>query len=194
MDAFVISGGADVAPSLYGGVDPPEGEGDHDPARDTFEIALVRAARRRGKPILGICRGLEVLNVAFGGSLADVRHAMEPVAVDGFDNVVAHTVELEPGSVAAAAYGAGAVDVWCLHHQAPSVVAESLAVTGRSEDDVVEVLEGDPKEGFLLGVLFHPEFMLARNPVHLRPYQALVHAAREHGLRAPGEQEIGLYA
>ena len=190
LDAFVVSGGADIAPSLYGGVDPPEGESDHDPVRDTFEIELVRAARRRGKPILGICRGMEMLNVAFGGSLVERRHTMAPVAVDGFERVVAHAVELEPGSVAEAAYGSATIDVWCLHHQAPSAIGASLAVTGRSTDGVVEVLEGDPKEGFLLGVLFHPEFMLARNPVHLRPYQGLVEAARDHGLRAPGEHEI----
>lgn len=194
LDAFVISGGADVAPSLYGGVDPPEGEGDHDHVRDAFELALVRAARRRGKPILGVCRGMEVLNVAFGGSLTEVRHAMDAVAVDGFDHVVVHRVELTPGSVAASVYEAESVEVWCLHHQAPSAVGESLLVSGRSADGVVEVVEGDPKEGFLLGVLFHPEFMLARNPVHLRPYQAVVRAAHEQGLRAPGEREIGLYA
>jgi putative glutamine amidotransferase len=194
LDGFVISGGADIAPSAYGRVDPPEGVGDHDPVRDTFEIALVRAARRRGKPILGICRGMEVLNVAYGGGLAEVRHTLEPVALDGFDRVVVHTIELVPGSVAATAYGSDHVDVWCLHHQAPSVVGESLIVTGRSADGVVEVIEGDPKEGFLLGVLFHPEFMLARNPLHLRPYQALVEAARERGLRAPREHEVDLYA
>ena len=137
---------------------------------------------------------MEVLNVAFGGSLAEVRHTMEPVAVDGFDHVVVHTVGLQPGSVAASAYGVDAVEVWCLHHQAPDVVGGALAVTGRSADGVIEVLEGDAKEGFLLGVLFHPEFMLARNPAHLRPYKALVDAAREHGLRASGERELGLYA
>jgi putative glutamine amidotransferase len=194
LDAFVISGGADVAPSLYGGVDPPAGEGDHDFVRDGFEIALVRAARRRGKPILGICRGMEVLNVAFGGSLAETRHALETTAVDGLDHVVVHTVALRPGSLAATAYEAEAVDVWCLHHQAPGAVAESLAVTGRSADGVVEVLEGDPGEGFLLGVLFHPEFMLARNPVHIRPYRALVDAARTHSPRPRGEHEVGLHA
>ena len=74
--------------------DPVPGFGDHDPVRDAFEIALVRAARRQGKPILGICRGMELLNVAFGGSLAEVRHATEPVAMDGFDHVVVHSIEL----------------------------------------------------------------------------------------------------
>ena len=194
LDAFVVSGGADVAPSAYGGPEPGPGEGDHDLVRDAFELALVRAARRRGKPILGICRGMEVLNVAFGGSLAEVRHATEPVAVDGFARVVVHRVELTPGTVAASVYEDDAVDVWCLHHQAPSAIGESLRVSGRSADGVVEVIEGDPKEGFLLGVLFHPEFMFGRNPVHLRPYRAVVGAAREQSPRAPGEREIGLYA
>jgi putative glutamine amidotransferase len=194
LDGFVVSGGADVAPSAYGGPEPSPGEGDHDLVRDAFELALVRAARRRGKPLLGVCRGMEVLNVAFGGSLAEVCHATAPAAIDGLERVVEHRVELAPGSVAAAVYEAEAVDVWCLHHQAPDAVGESLLVSGRSADGVAEVIEGDPQEGFLLGVLFHPEFMFGRNAVHLRPYEALVRAARQHGLRAHGEHEVGLHA
>ena len=162
--------------------------------RDAFEIALVRAARRRGKPILGICRGMELLNVAFGGSLAEVRHATQPGAMDGFEQVVVHSVELTPGSVAAAVYESDTADVWCLHHQAPLAVSASLRVTGRARDGIIEVLEGDPKEGFLLGLLFHPEFMLGRNAAHLKPYEALVRAAREQFPRVPGEHEIGLFA
>ena len=194
LDAFVISGGADIAPSAYGGPELRESEGDHDHVRDAFEIALVRAARRRGKPILGVCRGMELVNVAFGGSLAGARHAMEPAAMDGFDHVVAHAVELSPGSVAAAVYESEVVDVWCLHSQAPSEVGRDLRVTGQSHDGVIEVLEGDAREGFLLGVLFHPEFMFGRNSAHLKPYQALVGAALEHGPRAQGEHQVGLYA
>jgi gamma-glutamyl-gamma-aminobutyrate hydrolase PuuD len=67
-------------------------------------------------------------------------------------------------------------------------------VTGRARDGIIEVLEGDPKEGFLLGLLFHPEFMFGRNAAHLKPYEALVRAAREHLPRVPGEHEIGLFA
>ncbi len=193
LDAFVISGGADIAPSAYGGAIARDGEGAHDPARDAFEIALVRAARRRGKPILGVCRGMELINVAYGGSLAGARHAMDSAAMDGFDHVVAHSVELSPVSLAAAAYESELVDVWCLHSQAPSELGRELRATGHSQDGVVEVLEGDAREGFLLGVLFHPEFMLERNPVHLKPYQALVRAARERGVRAQGEH-LGLIA
>jgi putative glutamine amidotransferase len=192
LDGFVVSGGADIAPSTYGGPEPRPGEGDHDPSRDAFELALVRAARRRGKPLLGVCRGMEIVNVAFGGTLAEARHTMAPAAVGGLERVVEHRVELTPGSLAAAVYAADGVDVWCLHHQAPDAVGESLVVSGRSADGVVEVVEGDPKEGFLLGVLFHPEFMFGRNPEHVRPYRALVEAARERGPRK--EHEVGLYA
>jgi putative glutamine amidotransferase len=194
LDAFVIAGGVDIAPAAYGGVNPSEDECDHDPVRDNFEIALVRAARRRRKPILGVCRGMELVNVAFGGSLTEIRHEAKWMAVDGFNRVVGHRVEFTPGSVVAAVYGSNVVDVWCLHHQAPGVVGEPLRITGRSRDGIVEVIEGEAETGFLLGLLFHPEFMLARNPIHLRPYQALIRATREHDLRLGEVREIGLGA
>ena len=192
LDAIVLAGGVDIAPSAYGGVSPSDGDRDHDPARDAFEIALVRAARQRRKPILGVCRGMELINVAFGGSLTDVHHETSSIEVDGFDHVVRHRIELTPGSIAATVYGSDGVDVWCLHHQAPGVVGDPLRITGRSGDGIVEVIEGDAETGFLLGLLFHPEFMLAQDAIHLRPYQALIAATREHHL---GEvRAIGLGA
>jgi putative glutamine amidotransferase len=194
LDGFVISGGTDIAPSAYGGVSSSEAGANHDLVRDAFEIALVRAARERGKPIFGVCRGMELINVAFGGSLTEARHPAESVAVDGFERVVLHQVELSPESLAAAVYESETVDVWCLHSQAPGEIAGELRATGRSQDGVVEVLEGDARDGFLLGVLFHPEFMLERNPAHLKPYAALVRAAAAHRPRAEGEQHVGLVA
>ena len=179
LDAFVIAGGVDIAPSTYGGRDAADGTGLYDHVRDEFEIQLVHAARRLGKPILGVCRGMELINVALGGTLVDnVRHDVEPIPVDGFDRMVLHQVTLTPESLAASVYEGTAVDVGCLHHQAPGTVPAALTVTGRAPDGVVEVVEGDRSGGFLLGLLFHPEYMIQRNDVHLRPYRALVEVAR----------------
>ncbi len=180
LDAFVIAGGVDIAPSAYGGQDVAGGTELYDHVRDEFEIELVHAVRRRGKPILGVCRGMELITVALGGTLVDdVRHDVEPIPVDGFDRMVLHQVTLTPGSLAASVYEGTAVDVGCLHHQAPGTVPSALTVTGRAPDGVVEVVEGDRSSGFLLGLLFHPEYMIERNDVHLRPYRALVDVARE---------------
>jgi len=180
LDAFVLAGGVDIARSSYGVADAGDGRDGHDRVRDRFEIRLLHAARRRGKPILGVCRGMELINVAFGGTLVDgVCHNVESVPLDGFDRVVLHRVELAPGSLAASVYGATAVDIGCLHHQGAGEVGDGLRVTGHAKDGVIEVVEGESSGSFLLGLLFHPEYMIERNAVHLRPYQALVDAARE---------------
>jgi putative glutamine amidotransferase len=103
------------------------------------------------------------------------------VPLDGFERMVLHRVTLAPGSLAAAVYGAEEVDVGCLHHQGAGVVPGDLTVSGWAPDGVVEAIEGDREGGFLLGLLFHPEYMISRNPVHLKPYQALIEATRAPG-------------
>jgi putative glutamine amidotransferase len=184
LDAFVFAGGVDIAPSAYGEPDLPAGEGDYDHVRDRFEIELLHAVRARGKPILGVCRGMELMTVAYGGTLVDgIEHPTEPVPLDGFERMVLHRVTLAPGSLAEEVYGAGEVDVGCLHHQGAGVIPEALTPTGWAPDGVVEAIEGDRDGGFLLGLLFHPEYMAGRNPVHLKPYQALVAAAHAYEAR-----------
>jgi putative glutamine amidotransferase len=179
LDAFVFAGGVDIAPSTYGQADPPPGSADHDRVRDRFEIALLHAVRERGKPILGVCRGMELITVAFGGTLVDgIEHETVPVPLDGFDRMVLHRVSLAPGSLAAEVYAADAVDVGCLHHQGAGSIPDALRATGWAPDGVVEAIEGAREGGFLLGLLFHPEYMVSRNPEHLRPYRALVDATR----------------
>lgn len=177
LDAFVLAGGVDIGPARYGG----EGDGDDttDHARDAFEIALVHAAGERGKPILGVCRGMEMLVVALGGTLVDtVQHSVAAAPMDGFPAVVRHDIALEPGTLAAAVYDGDSVAVACLHHQSPGVVPDALTVSGRAEDGVVEAVEGSRDDGFMLGLLWHPEYLADRHPEHLRPYHALVEAAR----------------
>jgi putative glutamine amidotransferase len=180
FDAFVLAGGVDISPSRYGGAGDGGPTTDH--ARDAFEIALVQAARARGKPVLGVCRGMEILVVALGGTLVDtMRHSVRAEPMEGFSSVVRHEIALERGSLAARVYATESIAVACLHHQSPDVVPDALTVSGVAEDGVIEAVEGQPDEGFLLGLLWHPEYLADRYPEHLRPYRALIEAALERG-------------
>lgn len=153
-DGLVLCGGGDVAPGLYGqenrGSQPP------DPLRDESELALVRAWLDAGKPILGICRGAQVLNVALEGTLIqDLPAPLLPFHVwEERDKV--HPVHSLPGSLLHRLYGP-LFSVNSAHHQAADRPGRGLAVTARSEGGVAEALElpGRP----VLGVQFHPERM-----------------------------------
>ena len=160
VDGVIVTGAAgDVDPSRYGSQPHPE---THPvaPVRDDFELALVRAAAARDVPLLGVCRGMEVVNVAHGGSLEQhlpdvvghTRHAQEP------GRFGRHEVRLQPGSLAARAVGAERTEVRGFHHQGVADVGEGLQATAWSalEDGIVEAVER-PDRAFLLGVLWHPE-------------------------------------
>jgi gamma-glutamyl-gamma-aminobutyrate hydrolase PuuD len=180
LDAVVLAGGVDISPSLYGG--DTEEPDTVDNARDRFELDLIEAMRERGKPILGICRGMQMLTVAFGGSIVDgVHHSVAPGPMAGFHSVVHHRVTLARGSLAATVYRADEIEVACLHHQGPGRVPDGLAVSARTTDGAVEAVEGDREQGFLLGVLWHPEYTFERDELHLRPYQALLAAVHVSG-------------
>ncbi|MGH2994014.1 MAG: gamma-glutamyl-gamma-aminobutyrate hydrolase family protein [Solirubrobacterales bacterium] len=158
IDALVLAGGADVDPGLYG-AEPHPATGPTRPERDRFELELARAALERDLPLLGICRGMEVLNVARGGTL--LQHLPDELGHDRHRPVpggfAEHDVRLEPGSLAARAVGAERVTVKAHHHQGVDRLGEGLVATGWSEpDEVVEAIEL-PDRGFALGVLWHPE-------------------------------------
>lgn len=156
IDAVIVSGGAsDVAPERYGADRRPE-TAPEEPGRDDFEIALVRAAAEHDVPVLGICRGMQLLNVAYGGTLtqhlpnADAHRVVPAEFAD-------HEVVLDPGSLAARAAGGERERVRSHHHQGVDRVGDGLVVTGRAADDgIVEAIE-DPDHPFVLGVLWHPE-------------------------------------
>lgn len=158
LDGLIISGGSDLNPSTYG-AEAHERTAPGSPERDRFEIALARAALERDIPLLGICRGMQVINVALGGTL--IQHLPDLTGGDmhlhspgAFSD---HEVRLEPGSLAARAAGADELAVKSHHHQALDRLGEGLAPTGRSlPDDVVEAVEL-PDRSFALGVLWHPE-------------------------------------
>jgi putative glutamine amidotransferase len=159
LDALVLTGGAgDVNPALYGQERHPE-TGPIQDERDAYELALARAAVERGIPTLGICRGMEILNVVYGGSieqhLPDMLGHEEHRHTPG--TYADHEVRLAPGSLAARAAGSESTPVKSHHHQGIKEVGSGLEVTGwGAEDDAVEALE-DPSCPFVLGVLWHPE-------------------------------------
>jgi putative glutamine amidotransferase len=158
IDALIVTGGAgDVNPALYGEEPHPE-TGPIQEERDAYELALVRAAIDRRMPVLGICRGMQILNVAYGGGIE--QHVPDVVGHEDHRHTPGtfgdHDVELEPGSLAARAVGAERAPVKSHHHQGVKEIGAGLAVTGRADDATVEALE-DPSCPFVLGVLWHPE-------------------------------------
>ncbi|HEY5896084.1 MAG TPA: type 1 glutamine amidotransferase [Burkholderiales bacterium] len=154
LDGLVLQGGADISPLSYG-EQPLKPEWIGDPVRDRFEIALVQAFTAAGKPVLGICRGAQLINVALGGSLhQDVAHHRS----DEYDKHC-HEVRLEPGSGLARLYGeSGPRKVVSIHHQAIKRLGDGLKIEAHSEPDgVVEAVRG-AGGGYICGVQWHPEF------------------------------------
>jgi gamma-glutamyl-gamma-aminobutyrate hydrolase PuuD len=172
LDAVVLAGGPDIDPDRYGAAPHPR-TGEPRPERDSTELAVLHRALERGIPVLGVCRGAQLLNVGLGGTL--VQHVPDAVGHSGHNPSpgVFGTVEvtLEPGSLVAAALGP-AVSVRCHHHQALDELADGLAVTGRAADGLVEAVElaGAP---FVVGVQWHPE----EDATDVRLMAALVTAA-----------------
>jgi gamma-glutamyl-gamma-aminobutyrate hydrolase PuuD len=159
LDAIVLAGGGDLAPSTYGGSGHPSIYG-VDPGRDQAELAVTAAADDRGLPILAICRGLQVLNVARGGTLHP--HLPDVVGHEGHSGgrgtYGRHPVEVTAGSRLAAAMGpagAGCCEVATHHHQAVDRVGHGLVVVARARDGTVEAVE-DPGR-FVVAVQWHPE-------------------------------------
>lgn len=157
VDALVIAGGADVDPRRYAAAPHPlTGAPRED--RDAWEAALLRAALEAGTPFLGICRGLQVLNVELGGTL--IQHLPDVVGDDryqvGAGTFGSEEIEIEPGSLLAAAIGPERRAVPVYHHQAVDRVADGLVVTARCDDGVIEALER-PGPGYCLAVQWHPE-------------------------------------
>src|SRR3954451_12495608 len=160
LDGLLLAGGADVDPQFYGAERHPETKFTV-PERDTFEIALARRATERDLPFLGVCRGMQVLNVALGGTLHQhlpevVGHGEHRRSVGSFEQAD-HDVELASGSLAARAAGDRTHVTKSHHHQGVDRVGEGLQVTGRATiDDLVEAVEL-PDRRFALGVQWHPE-------------------------------------
>ena len=166
VDGLVLTGGEDVGPALYGAAPHPALGPVHD-ARDRTEIALARAARDRGLPLLAICRGVQLLNVALGGTLVQDLPSERPGAAPhdqaGPRDIRAHPVAVAPGSRLARSLGADALEVNTLHHQAVDRVADGLTATAQAPDGIVEGVESADDRWWAVGVQWHPEELI-RSP------------------------------
>jgi len=189
LDGIVLAGGEDCDPAIYG-------EERHptctmlDERRQANDLALARAARERGIPTLGICLGMQVMNVAAGGTLIQdiasqhdttIEHASKP------ENRRRHAVIVEKGTHLAAIIPPGEHDVNSSHHQAVGRVGEGLRVTAHAPDGIIEGIE-DPRHPFFVGVQFHPEDMNGEH-VATQIFDAFLRAARRYA-----ESKVGVAA
>ncbi|GAT74018.1 gamma-glutamyl-gamma-aminobutyrate hydrolase family protein [Microbacterium hydrocarbonoxydans] len=179
MDGLILTGGADVAPELYGEERHPL----TDPARvdrDAWELALFRAAERRRIPVLAICRGLQLVNVARGGTLQ--QHLPESLGTEryriGGGVFAENQVAVSPGTALAEVLGEGDVRVHSYHHQGIDRLGDGLVAAARSDDGLVQAFV-DTSGGHLVGVQWHPE----ENGEDRRLFEDLVSQARAFAAR-----------
>ncbi len=181
LGGLLLVGGGDVDPARFGAEPDREVYG-LEPDRDAMEIGLLREAARREVPTLAICRGIQVMNVAFGGTLVqhlpDHEGYLEHGAPGGEDHR-RHDVKLAAGSRMAEACGAEVLSCSTHHHQGVDRVGDGLTATGWSEDGLVEALETDG--GWMLGVQWHPEDTADDDPFQQALFDALVARAPTEG-------------
>lgn len=178
VDGLILTGGIDIAPVLYGQeMKPGLGEVLYD--HDLMEIAAARAAAEKGIPILGVCRGIQLLAVAFGGKLiqdipSEVKNAINH-SQSADKHVLSHKVRLEPGTRLAGIIGAEEIWVNSKHHQAVAEPPEGFLATAHSSDGLIEAME-HPESDFLIGVQWHPEGNCALEESSRRIFEAFVGA------------------
>lgn len=186
-DGVLLTGGDDVQPKLYADKLPPKLKktvSEPEPDRDLFELMLVDEAFRQRKPLFAICRGHQLVNVAFGGTLIVDIPLQIPGAIDhrrlDRKNDIVHDAQLTSGSLIANIARDKKLGVNSSHHQAIGKLADPFTVTARSEDGVIEAIELKPEAAdlpYFLAVQFHPERLYARHREHLRLFQAFVRAS-----------------
>lgn len=179
VGGVLLSGGGDILSLAYG-EEPHEQSTLQDTVRDSMEFAVARLAIEMGLPILGICRGLQVLNVVYGGTLIQDIPSQVPAAIKhystGLDAVLLHTVEIEAGSLLARVVGQTTMPVNSWHHQAVNALGAGLRVNARARDGVVEGIE-DANGAPVLAVQCHPEECAERHPCFQTLFTWLVEEA-----------------
>jgi putative glutamine amidotransferase len=187
-DGIMLTGAAsNVHPSHYAQevLDPDLPQ---DPARDATTLPLIRAAIRRGIPILAICRGFQEMNVALGGSLhqavqdvdGHMDHRENPDLPLDEQYGPAHTVSLTPLGIMASILGPGDIAVNSLHGQGVNQLAKGLAIEARAADGLVEAFSVAGAPGFTLALQWHPEWRITENPVSMKLFGAFGQACRDH--------------
>lgn len=181
VDGLIVSGGADVGAELYGGDPGHPRQQSSQIDRDTTEIALAKRLATGSTPALFVCRGMQVLNVALGGTLH--QHLADTLDEDmhrlNGDGWTYHDAELKPGSLTAKATGAEVITGASGHHQAIDRLAEGLEVVAWAADGVIEAVEIEGPT-WLVGVQWHPEVTAARDPAQQALFDALMAAAGAH--------------
>jgi putative glutamine amidotransferase len=204
LDGLLVTGSpSNVDPALYGGPPPREGN-EADPARDATTLPLIRKALLRGVPLLGICRGLQELNVALGGSLHQHVHEL-PGRLDHRSDKskpyaeryasIAHPVTITPGGrLQAILEGAVRIDVNSLHGQGIDRLAERLDVEAVAEDGTIEAVSVRDARGFALAVQWHPEWQVLENPVSRRLFAAFGAATQAYAAARMGHDPVSAVA
>ncbi len=183
LDGVFLPGGVDVDPDQYSESRLPAC-GVTDADRDRVEVALVQWAMADRKPVLAVCRGVQVLNVASGGTLyqdlaewcdAAIKHDYWPSEVRQRQDLV-HDVSIEEGTQLASIIGAGATNVNSMHHQGIKTLAPGLVVNARAPDGLIEGVEGRD-DGYLIGVQWHPEELVETDPAMRRLFESFIERA-----------------
>jgi putative glutamine amidotransferase len=192
LDAVFLPGGADIDPKSYG--DNPHPLCDKtDMERDCVELMLAKWAMEDGKPTLGVCRGMQIINLAAGGTLyqdlkdqfeGSIKHDYYPYGEQRFDrDYLAHDVLVEPGARLSRFLGSGSVMVNSMHHQGIRTLGSGIRATAVASDGLIEAIEGS-NGSYLLGVQWHPEALTARDDATRALFEDFVAVAREAAKRA----------
>ncbi|TWH25922.1 MULTISPECIES: gamma-glutamyl-gamma-aminobutyrate hydrolase family protein [unclassified Aminobacter] len=188
VDGVLITGSrSNVNPELYGG-EATEENGPYDPARDSTSIPLIRRAIERGVPLLAICRGIQEMNVALGGTLATEIQEREGVwdhrapVSDNQDErfAIRQPVQIKEGSCLANVFGAGEIMINSVHRQAVEKLGERLQVEAVAPDGTVEAISVIGSRAFAVGVQWHPEYWAKSDDASARIFRAFGDAVREH--------------
>jgi putative glutamine amidotransferase len=180
LDGVFLAGGVDMDPPSYG-EEPHEWCGRTDPARDRVELLFTRWALADGKPILGVCRGMQVINVAMGGTL--LQDCTQQLPGSGYErDYLAHEIDLTEESRLRAIFGAERVHVNSMHHQGICQLGEGLMVTAVAPDGLAEALETADGR-FVVGVQWHPEMLIDDDMGTRRLFESFVQAAAEFARR-----------